>query len=148
MCQSTPGPLSLMCQSTPGPLSLFCATALCKAAKSAAFCGCLPVSALECFSAYGTGIFFPNSAPLNSGLWLEAFGKVWLFRCQSGIRGLWLTAFGKSWLYRCQSRSFRPTFWLLLSFRPSESGNIILNKCYNDNRRQDGNKKTKIHQGI
>ena len=32
---------------------------------------------------------FPNSAPLNSGLWLGAFGKVWLFRCQS--------------------RSFRPT---------------------------------------
>ena len=23
---------------------------------------------------------------------------------------LWLTAFGRSWLYRCQSRSFRPTF--------------------------------------
>ena len=43
---------------TPGPLSLFCATALCKAAKSAAFCGCLPVSALECFSAFETGIFF------------------------------------------------------------------------------------------
>ena len=61
--------------------------------------------------------FFPNSAPLNSGLWLGAFGKVWLFRCQSGIRGLWLlfrcqsgirglwlTAFGKSGLFICQSR--------------------------------------------
>ena len=34
------------------------------------------------------------------------------------------------------------------SCRPSESGNIILNTCYNDKRRQDGNKKTKIHQGI
>ena len=47
--------------------------------------------------------FFPNSAPLNSGLWLGAFGKVWLFRCQSGIRGLWLTAFGKLGLFMCQS---------------------------------------------
>ena len=47
--------------------------------------------------------FFPNSAPLNSGLWLGAFGKVWLFRCQSGIRGLWLTAFDKSEFFRCQS---------------------------------------------
>ena len=75
-----------------------------KTAKSATFCDCLPVSALECFSAYGTGIFFPNSAPLNSGLWLGAFGKVWLFRCQSGIRGLWLTAFDKSGFFRCQSR--------------------------------------------
>ena len=55
--------------------------------------------------------FFPNSAPLNSGLWLGAFGKVWLFRCQSGIRGLWLTAFDKSEFFRCQSRSSRPTFW-------------------------------------
>ena len=26
---------------------------------------------------------FPNSAPLNSGLWLTAFGKSGLFRCQS-----------------------------------------------------------------
>ena len=24
------------------------------------------------------------------GLWLGAFGKVWLFRCQSGIRGFGL----------------------------------------------------------
>ena len=64
-----------------------------------------------------------------SGLWLTDFGKVWLFRCQSGIRRLWLTDFGKVWLFRCQSgirrlwlgafgkvwhfmfqsRSFRPT---------------------------------------
>ena len=58
--------------------------------------------------------FFPNSALLNSGLWLGAFGKVWLFRCQSGIRRLWLTAFGKAKLFRCQSRSFRLTFWLPL----------------------------------
>ena len=42
------------------------------------------------------------------GLWLGAFGKVWLFRCQSGIRGLWLTAFDKSEFFRCQSRSSRP----------------------------------------
>ena len=27
--------------------------------------------------------FFPNSAPLNSGLWLTAFGKIGLFGCQS-----------------------------------------------------------------
>ena len=47
--------------------------------------------------------FFPNSAPLNSGLWLGAFGKVWLFRCQSGIRELWLGAFGKSEFFRSQS---------------------------------------------
>ena len=46
---------------------------------------------------------------LNSGLWLGAFGKVWLFRCQSGIRGLWLGAFGKSGFFRCQSRSSRLT---------------------------------------
>ena len=58
--------------------------------------------------------FFPNSAPLNSGLWLTAFGRSGLFRCQSGIRGLWLGAFGKSGLFRCQSRSFRPAFWLPL----------------------------------
>ena len=51
--------------------------------------------------------FSPNSAPLNSGLWLGAFGKVWLFRCQSGIRGLWLEAFDKSGFFRCQSRSSR-----------------------------------------
>ena len=42
------------------------------------------------------------------GLWLGAFGKVWLFRCQSGIRELWLEAFDKSEFFRCQSRSFRP----------------------------------------
>ena len=34
--------------------------------------------------------FFPNSAPLNSGLWLEAFDKSEFFRCQSGIRGFGL----------------------------------------------------------
>ena len=67
---------------------------LCKGSKLqnsafAEFWDCLPVFALECFSANETGVFFPNSAPLNSGLWLGAFGKVWLFRCQS--------------------RSFRPT---------------------------------------
>ena len=45
------------------------------------------------------------------GLWLEAFDKLGLFRCQSGIRGLWLTTFGKLGLFMCQSRSFRPTFW-------------------------------------
>ena len=62
--------------------------------------------------------FSPNSAPLNSGLWLVAFGKAGLFRCQSTpgppmlcfliwnrqsvsefsvswIRRLWLGAFGK-----------------------------------------------------
>ena len=53
--------------------------------------------------------FFPNSAPLNSGLWLTAFGKLGLFRCQSGIRRLWLEAFDKSGFFRCQSRSSRPT---------------------------------------
>ena len=47
--------------STPGPLSLFCAKALCKAAKSAAFCGCLPVFALE------LGTLFPNSAQAEFG---------------------------------------------------------------------------------
>ena len=68
-----------------------------KTAKSCAFCDSMPVLALE------LSTLFPNSAPLNSGLWLGAFGKVWLFRCQSGIRGLWLTAFGKSEFFRCQS---------------------------------------------
>ena len=68
-----------------------------KTAKSCAFCDSLPVLALE------LGTPHPNSAPLNSGLWLGAFGKVWLFRCQSGIRGLWLEAFGKKRFFRCQS---------------------------------------------
>ena len=49
----------------------------------AEFLDSMSVLALECFSAFETGIFFPNSAPLNSGLWLGAFGKVWHFRCQS-----------------------------------------------------------------
>ena len=54
-----------------------------KTAKSCAFCDSLPVLALECFSAFETGFFFPNSAPLNSGLWLTAFDKSEFFRCQS-----------------------------------------------------------------
>ena len=42
-------------------------------------------------------------------LWLEAFDKSGLFRCQSGIRWLWLEAFDRSGFFWCQSRSFRPT---------------------------------------
>ena len=34
-------------------------------------------------SLFGTGNLYPNSAPLNSGLWLTAFGKSEFFRCQS-----------------------------------------------------------------
>ena len=60
----------------------------------AEFWDSMPVLALECFSAYGTSVL---------GLWLGAFGKLGLFRCQSGIRGLWLEAFGKLGLFRCQS---------------------------------------------
>ena len=51
-----------------------------KTAKSCAFCDSLPVSALVCVFAFDTG-----------GL------------------GLWLGAFGRSRLYRCQSRSSRPS---------------------------------------
>ena len=40
-----------------------------KTAKSYAFCDSMPVLALECFSAYGTG---------GLRLWLEAFGKLGL----------------------------------------------------------------------
>ena len=66
-------------------------------------CAKAPLDPLCYVSLSGTGTLYPNSAPLNSGLWLGAFGKVWLFRCQSGIRGLWLEAFGRSGFFRCQS---------------------------------------------
>ena len=35
------------------------------------------------FSPVEPAFFFPNSAPLNSGLWLGAFGKKRIFMCQS-----------------------------------------------------------------
>ena len=69
------------------------------------------------FAALETGTLFPNSAQaefagFGSGPWVRL-----------GIPGakadLWLTAFGKSGLYRCQSRSFRPTLLPPRSFRPS-----------------------------
>ena len=44
-------------------------------------------------------------------IWLGAFGKAGLFRCQSGIRGLGLTVFDKKRLFRCQSRI--RGFWLV-----------------------------------
>ena len=55
------------------------------------------------FSLWNSARCFRIQRKLNSGLWLGAFGKVWLFRCQSGIRGLWLGAFGKKRFFRCQS---------------------------------------------
>ena len=67
----------------------------------AEFWDCTPVLAFE------TAVCIRIQRKLNSGLWLGAFGKVWPFRCQSGIRWLWLVAFGKLGLFRCQSRSFR-----------------------------------------
>ena len=45
-----------------------------KTAKSCAFCDSLPVSALECFSVFDTGGLW---------LWLGAFEKSRLYRCQS-----------------------------------------------------------------
>ena len=52
----------------------------------------------------------------------------------------------------CPPDDFEPglkeDFFPRVSCQGQESGNIILNTCYNDKRRQDGNKKTKIHQGI
>ena len=75
-----------------------------KTAKSYAFCDCTPVDGLDCFFRLWNRHFDCRiQRKLNSGLWLGAFGKVWLFRCQSGIRRLWLTAFGRSGFFRCQS---------------------------------------------
>ena len=45
-----------------------------KTAKSCAFCDSLPVFALVCVFAFDTG---------GLGLWLGAFGKLGLYRCQS-----------------------------------------------------------------
>ena len=71
--------------------------------------------------------FFPNSAPLNSGLWLTAFGRSGLFRCQSGIRGLWLGAFGKAGLLGCQSAPGPPEP-CRASFA-NETGNLLPNSA-------------------
>ena len=63
----------------------------------AEFLDSLPVSALE------TGVLISEFSSAEFGALARAFGKVWLFRCQSGIRGLWLVTFGKLGLFRCQS---------------------------------------------
>ena len=55
-------------------------TKLQKAALFAIVCRFMPWNV---FPPMKPAFFFPNSAPLNSELWLGAFGKVWLFRCQS-----------------------------------------------------------------
>ena len=83
------------------------------------------------FSAYGTGNLLPNSAKAGFGgfglrlLVRQGFLDAKAARCS----GLWLGAFGKAGLFRCQSRSFRPAFWLPCVIPTEPSGewrNLIL----------------------
>ena len=74
-----PSPLPFTDQgSTPGPLSLFCATALCKS------CRIRLSRILGWFAGFRLGVFSRlwNSAGCVR-IWLGAFGKKRLFRCQS-----------------------------------------------------------------